>query len=364
LSGQPRSGSALVQERRAHAGPPEHDLDGLVRHVALADWLVLAVVLLHQLVAARGGLSLPITVAIGVFAALSALLRTPWLPVVAAHARLELETWAMATFISFVVWCTGGADSPLQSLYLLPIVLASLVLPGLRLALLLGAIVAAYVTIAALGAGAAIASGAFAGRVLAAVGPLLIVAWLTAQLGTAVLSARRRAAALVEGDPLTGLASRRVLIEALGRELGGARRGRPAAVLALDLEGLRRLNEQYGQEAGNAAIKLVADALGRTLRDTDLAARWGGDEFAVLLPGADPAAAQAVAQRIRHAVYATTLDTGARHVRCAVSVGLATAPRDGRDAATLLTCAERRLERDRELRRAATGPSAGAGAPA
>jgi diguanylate cyclase (GGDEF)-like protein len=352
-----------LQERRAHPGPPEQDLDGLVRHVALADWLVLAVVLLHQLVAAHGGLGLPIALAIGVFAAFSVLLRTPWLPVVAASARLELETWAMALFISFVVWHTGGADSPLQSLYLLPIVLAALVLPMLRLALLLSGIAAAYVVVAALGSGLPIASGAFAGRVLAAIGPLLIVAWLTSQLGTAVLAARRRAAALVEGDPLTGLASRRVLVEAVKRELGDvAQRALPTAVLVLDLDGLSRLNELYGQDAGNAALQLVADALRRTLRETDLAARWGGDEFAVLVPGADVAAAQAVAQRVRHAVYATTLDTGARHVRCAISIGVATSPRDGQDAATLLANAERRLERDRELRRAAAGGAVGAGA--
>jgi diguanylate cyclase (GGDEF)-like protein len=352
-----------VQERRAHPAPPEQDLDGLVRHVALADWLVLAVVLLHQLVAARGGRSVPIVSAIGVFAAVSILLRTPWLPVVEATTRLELETWAMAIFISFVIWQTGGADSPLQSLYLLPIVLAALVLPTLRLACLLGAITAAYVAVAALGSGVSVVSGAFAGRVLAAVGPLLIVAWLTSQLGTAVLAARRRAAALVEGDALTGLATRNVLIEAVKRELGDvAHRGLPTAVLAIDLEGLRRLNELYGQDAGNAALRLVGDALRRTLRETDLAARWGGDEFAVLLPGADAAAAQAVAHRIRHAVYATTLDTGARHVRCAVSIGVAAAPRDGQDAATLIANAERRLERDRELRRAATGGAANVGA--
>jgi diguanylate cyclase (GGDEF)-like protein len=352
-----------VSERRAHPVSPEQDLDGLVRHVALADWLVLSVVLLHQLVAARGGLSVPVASAIGVFAAFCVFVRTPWLPVVAPAARLEVETWAMAVFISFVVWQTGAADSPLQSLYLLPIVLAALVLPTLRLAVLLAAITAAYVAVAALASGVPLASAAFAGRMLAAIGPLLIVAWLTSQLGTAVLVARRHAAALVEGDALTGLASRNVLLDAVRRALGDAEhRGLPTSVLAIDLDGLRRLNELYGQEAGNAALRLVADALRRTLRETDLAARWGGDEFAVVLPGADAAAVQSVAHRIRHAVYATTLDTGARHVRCAVSMGAATAPRDGQDAATLLAAAERRLERDRELRRAATGgTSAGGG---
>jgi len=341
-----------VQERRAHPGRPDQDLDGLVRHVALADWLVLAVVLLHQLLAA-GGPTLPVAAALVVFGAASVVLRTSWLPVHEASARLELETWAMAAFISFVVWHTGGGDSPLQSLYLLPIVLAALVLPTLRLALLLAAIAIAYLLIASRGLYAVLTTGAFAGRVLATLGPVLIVAWLTSQLGTAVLAARRRAAALVEGDPLTGLASRRVFVEAVKRELAAVQaHNQAAAVLMIDLDGSRRLNELYGQEAGNAALQLVAEALRRTLRDSDLAARWGGDEFAVLLPGADVAAAQSVAQRIRHAVYATTLDTGAKHVRCAVSVGTVIAPRDGNDAPTLLANAERRLERDREIRRA------------
>ena len=348
-----------MHERRTQAAPQEHDLEGLVRHVALADWLVLAVVVLHQLVGGGGGARLPAAIAIGAYAAFSALLRSPWLPVAGAGRRLELETWGMAAFIALIVWHTGGVDSALQSLYLLPIVLAALVLPGVRLAFLLAAIGAA--SVAAIGSRLPVVSGAFAGRVLAAIGPLAIVAWLTAQLGTAVLAARRRAAALSEGDALTGLASRRVFVETLKRELGeAAGRNQPLSVLLIDLDGSRRLNELHGQEAGNAALRLVADALTRTLRETDLAARWGGDEFAVLLLGADAAAGQAVAQRIRHAVYATTLDTGARHVRCAVSAGGATTPRDGQDAATLIASAERRLERDRDLRRASAAPSASA----
>jgi diguanylate cyclase (GGDEF)-like protein len=343
-----------VFERRAKHAHPDHDLDGLVRHVALADWLVLAVVLLHQLVATRDGVSPPVLLASAAFALGSILLRTPWLPPGATERRLELETWGMALYISFVVWRTGGLDSPLQSLYLLPIVLAALLLPAWRLGLVLAAITLAYALLGARASDAPPLSAAFAGRWLASVGPLLIVAWLTSQLGTAVIAARRRAAALTDGDPLTGLATRAVLIEAVRRQLGEGGSTPPvASLLAIDLDGLKRLNELYGHEAGNSALRLVADALRRTLRDTDLAARWGSDEFVVLLPGADSAAAQAVAQRLRHAVYATTLDTGTRHVRCAVSVGLATAPRDGTDAAQLLANAEKRLERDRELRRAA-----------
>jgi len=80
----------------------------------------------------------------------------------------------------------------------------------------------------------------------------------------------------------------------------------------------------------------------------------------VLLSGADAAAAELAAKRIRHALNAATLDVGARHLRCTVSVGLASVPRDGRDGTALLAGAERRLERDRDARAAATAtaPSA------
>jgi diguanylate cyclase (GGDEF)-like protein len=322
--------------------------------VALADWLVVAVVLLHLLVAPERTATGPTATALVLFAALSAALRVPRLTGAHPALALEIETWAMAAFITVVAWFTGGAESPLQSLYLLPIVLASLVLPVRRLALLLAAIAAAYMVVAGLRPGGIVAPAAFAGRVLAVLGPLLVVAWLTAQLGTAVLAGRRRAAALTNGDALTGLATRPVFLDRLRRELGYAERGgQPCGVLVVDLDGARRLNEQYGEEAGNAALKLVAEALRRTQRETDLAARWGGDEFAVLLPGADRNAAHVVAQRIRHAVYTTTLESGARLIRCSVSVGVAASPRDGRDALALVASAERRLERDRELRRSA-----------
>ena len=344
-----------MHDRRGNSPGEANDLDGLVRHVALADWLVLSVVLLYQIVRAERANALPVGIAIAVFAAISVAVRLPQFARARPGLALELEICSMTVFISVIAWFTGGAESPLESLYLLPIVLASLVLTPRRLALHVAAIVIAYLLIAGLRSGGAPLSAAFAGRVLVVIGPLLVVAWLTSQLGTAVLSARRRAAALTEGDSLTGLATRAVFLERLKYELGAdARRDQPCGVLLVDLDGARRLNEQYGHDAGNAALKLVAEALRRTLRETDIAARWGGDEFAVLLPGADQNAAQMAAKRIRHAVHTTTLDTGTRLVRCAVSVGVASTPRDGREAGTAVAAAERRLGRERDLRRSTT----------
>ena len=337
----------------------EGELETLVRHVAAADWLVLAVVVLYELVTPRHGFPIAVIAASSLFGALSVALR---LPRVIANPRLalELEAWSMTVYVAVIAWLSGGLDSPLQSLYLLPIVLASLVFSVGRLVLQLIAVASAYLVVAALGSGAALPPAALAGRALAGVGPLLVVAWLTAKLGTALLAARRRAAALVDGDALTGLATRQLLIERLTQELSDAeRRDQPCSVLIIDLEGAHRINEQFGTEAGNAALKLVAEAMRRVLRNTDLAARWGGDEFAVLLAGADGAEAQSAAKRIRHAVYSTTLDAGPRLVRCAVSIGMAAAPRDGRTPDFVLATAERRLERERELRRQSNAANGG-----
>jgi diguanylate cyclase (GGDEF)-like protein len=343
-----------VRDRRSRPSSEDSDLDTLVRHMALADWLALSVVLLYELVT-PAAFALPVGIAIAAFAAISVAVRLPALTGGRPALALEVETWALTAFITVVAWFTGGAESPLQSLYLLPVVLASLALSPRRLALHLVAIAVLYTLVARLHPGEALLPAAFAGRVLAAIGPLFVVAWLTSQLGSAVLAARRRAAELVDGDALTGLATRPLFLDRLKRELGDAeRREQPCGVLIVDLEGSRRLNEQYGHDAGNAALRLVAEALKRCLRETDVAARWGGDEFAVLLPGADLNSAQIAAQRIRHAVHATTLDAGTRLVRCAVSIGVAATPRDGKDPVAVVAAAERRLERDRDLRRTST----------
>jgi len=348
-----------VTDLHAPRGTADHELDTLVRHMTLADWLVLAIVVLYASATAR---HIPaVWIATVTFAASGLLLRMPLVTRLATVSRIELQSWIMVVFLGFVVWHTGADASPLQGLYLLPVVLAGLVLPATRLAPLVVAVGLACVSTVIVDPDLQLGSTAFAGRAVLAVAPLAIVAWLTHELGAALSSARRRAAALAAGDALTGLTGRRAFIEMLQEEVTMAgRRGQPTALLVLDLTGTRRINELYGQEAGNAALKLVADVLRRVLRQTDRAARLGGDEFGVLLSGVDSGAGELAAKRIRHALNAATLDVGARHLRCTVSIGIASVPRDARDGTALLAAAERRLEQDRGVRATATAaaPSA------
>ena len=336
-----------MSDRSNQTPAPESDHAGLVRTVAYGDWLTIGVVLLQQLLA-RAAPSTPLAVALLAFGAVSVTLRLGAGGALNTLLRVELQAWALAAFIAFAVWHSGGADSPLQALYVLPLALAALALSGARLLAFVVAIAGACALTATLRSGLDLAAAA-AGRLPATVIPLALVAWLVSRLTWAAFRERRRATALSDYDALTGLVSRRAYLQAVRETLAAA--ATPCAALVVDLEGLQRLNEQSGYEAGNAALKLVAEALRRVLRDGDVAARWGGDEFAVLLRGSDLAAAHAAGARVRSAVQAATLEVAGRHLRCRVSVGCAASPRDGRSGEALLSSAERRLGRERELRR-------------
>lgn len=104
-------------------------------------------------------------------------------------------------------------------------------------------------------------------------------------------------------DPLTSLANRRAWDEALGRECAHARRGQgPLSILLCDVDQLKEVNDRLGHAAGDAVLKAVADALRLRARDTDVVARIGGDEFAILCAGSDLDGAVALAEVLRRLV--------------------------------------------------------------
>lgn len=104
-------------------------------------------------------------------------------------------------------------------------------------------------------------------------------------------------------DPLTSLANRAVLFDRIGLEIARARRGaHPVALAILDLDGFKGFNDRYGHVAGDRLLVAVAAAITQAVRDTDLAARFGGDEFVVLLPEADATRAVACLERIRKGI--------------------------------------------------------------
>jgi diguanylate cyclase (GGDEF)-like protein len=140
-------------------------------------------------------------------------------------------------------------------------------------------------------------------------------------------------------DSLTGLANYRRFIEALQSELErSGRTNRPFSILLMDLDKLKEINDRLGHQTGTRAICRVAEVLRQHCRAVDTAARYGGDEFALLLPETNDMAARRVAYRIkRH------LENSTEEPKLSVSIGVATHPPSGSSAQHLLECADREL---------------------
>jgi diguanylate cyclase (GGDEF)-like protein len=176
----------------------------------------------------------------------------------------------------------------------------------------------------------------------------VLVAFLTILLAENIQTAKTRIRALADHDELTELYNVRAFNRlAEGHAEFARRAGTGFSLLLVDIRQLKSINDNYGHEAGNKAIRLVADALLRLTRASDLVARHGGDEFAVLLGDANRTIAAEVAQRIRNMVFATTLEVDSRIVRVKVAVGAGTAPADGNTLQQVMAAAEQELELDK-----------------
>lgn len=154
--------------------------------------------------------------------------------------------------------------------------------------------------------------------------------------------ARARLDRVARTDELTGLGNRRAFNEQASRELARAgRHGHELTLLVMDLSQFKELNDRLGHTRGDDALRAVAEALKNSLRAGDTAFRWGGDEFAALLPHAAAADARAIAERVARAVASHS--PPGENLRA--NLGAASLPSDGRDLDTLLTCADDRMYR-------------------
>ncbi|MFL5918219.1 MAG: diguanylate cyclase [Gaiellaceae bacterium] len=140
-------------------------------------------------------------------------------------------------------------------------------------------------------------------------------------------------------DPKTGLFNARHFAAALAEEIGRAERfERPMSLIMADLDLLRDINNSYGHLAGDAVLKGIAEVFRAQLRHYDVPARFGGEEFSILLPETPPEQAMEIAERIRRAVAQRPFDveTSSEPIRATVSIGVAGYPKDGTDANELI----------------------------
>lgn len=254
----------------------------------------------------------------------------------------------------------GGTGSPMLALYMLiPLLNALVATPRVAWALAIAGIVAYGALLLAQYSGvlrvpspAPFWSSGLPprniGEVLAplmVMAPMVLIATsVTVRLARAVadreaalVAANEKLAAVSRRDPLTQLFNRRHLLERLDAELARVRRGHALALLMIDLDGFKAINDGLGHLAGDEALRTVSAALSAEIRETDLVGRYGGDEFVVLLTDADAAELGAVAERLRSAIAGAGVIDASHRVTASLGVAVAT---EADDAASLLRRAD------------------------
>jgi diguanylate cyclase (GGDEF)-like protein/PAS domain S-box-containing protein len=147
-------------------------------------------------------------------------------------------------------------------------------------------------------------------------------------------------------DSLTGLYNRRYMDETLDREVSRARReGIPLSLVMLDIDYFKRVNDTYGHQVGDEALKMLATTLLADIRAEDVACRYGGEEFLILLPNMPLETAMMRAERWRAAVEALSVTLGNFSINFTISLGVAAYPEHGKTPDDLTRCADQALYR-------------------
>ncbi len=158
--------------------------------------------------------------------------------------------------------------------------------------------------------------------------PLCPVGETNCPIVTDVVELRQRVnelANLVRTDTLTGIANYRYFAQALEQEIERTQRsGQPTSLIMLDIDFFKKVNDQWGHEVGNQALIHLSQLLQQTVRKLDVPCRYGGEEFAVILPDTNLAACLPVAERIRQRIEELPLDVDGHPLHMTVSLGIST----------------------------------------
>ena len=327
-----KSASSIEQEERR----------GIAHTVAEVHWLLIILVLLFVIFGASDQeAEAAIIMALFFYTALVMAFRYANLYQSESRWKVTIETGAMIAFITWVLWFTGGLASPLLSTYMLPVITSALTL-GRTTTLIEVALIAACQVF--LGVGNRL-SLAFLGGFAAQVAPLLLVAYVVTMFSSDIRYGLSRKKLLSETDELTGLLNMRGFSIAANRLFGQALRyNRAATVLMVDSDNLKAVNDDHGTEVGNRMLRQLTQLIQAELRYADLLARYGGDEFIVLLPDTPSKGALVVAQRICDSAAKMPLWVDGKRVTCTVSIGVGGHPADGNTMDAVVERADRAME--------------------
>ena len=244
-----------------------------------------------------------------VLSLVSAVVLLRWPERVTPNALLVMTYLAVAT-LALLVWVGGH---PYVPLFMIPILYVAAAHPPRR-------VLPVFVAVAAGCAGPLLYDGwdsEFAAEIVAelllwySLGLVAMLFSATVKLNRLTLTAdEQEASALARRDALTGQGNRRAFDEALDRVVVGTRRADRLTLVIADLDDFKSINDTYGHLEGDRCLREVAAVIAKTVRPSDACFRWGGDEFAVIMPSTDTAEAEAAVQRIAAAVPAEVAPPG------------------------------------------------------
>ncbi|MGQ9779517.1 MAG: GGDEF domain-containing protein [Bacillota bacterium] len=245
--------------------------------------------------------------------------------------------------ITCLVMATGGAKGPLLFLFFIPIFMDGFRLgpQAAYLSATVNSMVLALLSLVPLRGGFSIS--AFLG-LMAVFIFMWVEAFIVGILVRHIVMERDELIRLARHDPLTGLPNRRSLYELFGR-LIAEKRG--FGVILLDLDGFKATNDKYGHLFGDEVLKRVAGAMQRAVGREDAVARFGGDEFAVVVPGGREEGAEVV-ERLKEVVERVSREMMGTATGLSLSAGLAVWPADGSSFEEILQAADRRLYQAKE----------------
>ena len=256
-------------------------------------------------------------------------------------AKFVVEGSVAITVATLLVALTGGVVSPFFFVFPLIVGGAALVVtPAITVGLAATAALG-YLLAVLVGSPAASPTPAITATVGINLTALILLAYVAMVIAREQRRSRDAAIRLSTIDPLTGLFNRGFFFAALEREIArSARSGRGFCLLMMDLDELKAINDRLGHFHGDRVLRAVGEVVNESGRRIDTMARYGGDEFVVLLPETDPTGAFVLAEKIRLGVQDMTLDLPEGAPRPSLSVGVVSYPDDGATADELMISAD------------------------
>jgi diguanylate cyclase (GGDEF)-like protein len=326
------------------------ELKGFSRSMTELQWLLLILVILYFFVPTR-----PITnedaviVTLITYTALVMIFRYFNFNARESRIKLAFETWLMVAFITIVLWHTGLVESPLLNLYLLVIIACAITLGKVMTLLEVILIACCYLYMGYETYSVGLFVPETFTTLMAKFSPFLLVAYVTSMLATDILYAKRKITILSQTDELTGLLNMRAFNMILEKEIARATRyAQPFTVIMIDVDGLKGINDRFGHTAGSKLVETVGHSINECVRSSDVLARYGGDEFVILLTHTSTEHARTAAERIRSAIDNTSFDMKGNRIATTVSIGIASFPEGVNDAVDVLDKADMALYKSKQ----------------